>query len=391
MAKKKRVVAYKSSQIIHLGDAEIKHWDELSANELKIAMLSASKVKLDDTQETEYSMTFTEFADICKFDEATAGGQNYKQIYQSAKKLARSGVDFQTPNGDIVIFNWLDHVTIRPKSGCVTYHLDPRLLPFYKTRSGSFAIINLLDYMPLKGRYALLLYEFLAKWRRHGSVYQSITDLRAQLHVSPEKYKLPADFMKRVVNAAVDEINHKTTYTFKVRMEDKLGKWQSVEGINFILEPITHEVSNMNKDLLDRLVEAGVVAAVAVTITETYSRSRIVANITRALQMQAAGKIRTTLAATMYAAIREDYAGVDEINLITTEVEAPDKENDNGQERCPECGGTGLITDFAANKTAPCPACSPVKPSHDPEDPDAPWKTEGDAAVFVKALADAMK
>jgi len=386
MAKKKRVVAYKSSQIIHLGEAEIKHWDELSANELKIAMLSASKVRLEDTHETEYSMSFTEFADICKFDADTAGGQNYKQIYQSAKKLARSGVDFQTPNGDIVIFNWLDHVTIRPRSGTVTYQLDPRLLPFYKTRSGSFAIINLLDYMPLKGRYSLLLYEFLAKWRRHGKVYQSITDLRAQLHVSPEKYKLPADFMKRVVHAAVDEINAKTLYSFKVRMEEKLGKWQSIEGITFVLEPINHEIPNTNQDLMDKLMEAGVVAAIAGTLTETYSRKRIQSNLDLALQMKEAGKIRTTLAATVYSAIREDYAGAEQLLLIAPVPEI----TDTPQTPCPECGGAGTITDFAANRTMPCPSCSPPKATTS-EDPDAPWQPEGDGVEVFAMIKDLMK
>lgn len=386
MAKKKRVVAYKSAQIIHLGEAEIKHWDELSANELKIAMLSASKVRPEDTHETEYSMSFTEFADICKFDADTAGGQNYKQIYQSAKKLARSGVDFQTPNGDIVIFNWLDHVTIRPRSGTVTYHLDPRLLPFYKTRSGSFAIINLLDYMPLKGRYSLLLYEFLAKWRRHGKVYQSITDLRAQLHVSPEKYKLPADFMKRVVNAAVAEINAKTMYSFKVTMEEKLGKWQSIEGITFILEPIQHEKPNSNQDLIDKLTEAGVAANVAGTITETYSRTRIQANLDLAMQMKEAGKIRTTLAATVFSAIREDYAGAEQLLLIPPFPE----ENTTPQARCPECDGARIITDFAANRTMPCPRCSPPK-AVDPDDPDAPWKPEGDGVEVFEMIKAMMK
>ena len=71
---------------------------------------------------------------------------------------------------------------VSPKSGTVTYSIDKNLLPFYTSRAGTFALIELLDYMPLRGKYSLLLYEFLSKWRSAGQVYQTIEQLRAQLH-----------------------------------------------------------------------------------------------------------------------------------------------------------------------------------------------------------------
>ena len=389
MAKKKKIVAYKSSQIIHLADSKVKHWDELTPNQLKMTVLSASKVKVDDTQETLYTMTFSEFAHLCNFDADSIGGNNYAQVYEIAKKLSSLGVHFETVEGDIVIFYWLDRVTIKPKSGTITYQLDPRLLPFYKTRSGSFAIINLHDYMPLRGRYSLLLYEFLAKWQNNGVVYQTVEDLRAQLRVPEEKYTRPSDFIRLLVYKAVEEINEKTQYSFKVRIEEKIGVRKTVVGVTFYIDLIKGVLLPANKKLVDMLVAEEVGTVIAASIVEAYSRERILGNIAKAKEMAAAGKIKKSLAATICAAVKDDYAGV-EAGQGTLFNFTPD--SDVIKEKCSECNGIGLVTDFVANRTVPCPKCSPAKPpSAEKEDPDAPWKLEGAGAAIAKALAEAMK
>lgn len=313
---KKQLVAYKNTQIIYLGDCEVKHWDELTQNQLKIAMYSAAKVKPEDTHETEYVMTFQEFSDLCKFE--SDGGTNYEKIYREARKLARSGVDFKNKDGEIIIFNWLDRVSISPKSGMVRYHLDPRLLPFYKTKKGTFAIVNLLDYMPLRGKYALLLFEFLAKWKNHGKVYQTIEDLRNQFHVPAGKYKRPYDFMAQIINRAVEEINEKVKHSFHVDVTEKRGKRSVVEGVTFYIKPINKKESSdvKNQDLIAMLVEVGVDVPAAQSIVEIYSKERITANLDLAKEIATKGKIKRSLAAAVCDAITNDYAEIEQVSMF---------------------------------------------------------------------------
>lgn len=386
-SKAAKLTAYKNNQIIYLGDATVKHWDELTPNQLKIAMFSASQVRAEDTAETKYTMTFRQFAELCQFDEDTTGGKDYERIYKEARKLSKLGVDFIAANGDLVGFNWLNSVRVSPKSGTVSFKLDESLLPFYKTRRGTFAIIELLDYMPLRGRYALMLYEFLAKWKAAGKVYQSVDDLRQQFRVSPGLYPRSVDFMRRVVDGAVEEINKKATVSFYVKMVENRGKNAKVEGVTFHILPIHSEARELSEPR-ELLRECRVDAPAAAAIVEKYTRERILGNISKAKEMEAAGKIKKSLAATICAAIKDDYAGVEQTQLFEA---APEKEEE--KEKCPECGGTGMITDFSANQTSVCLRCNPPKPAPAPgtEDPDAPWKLEGAGAEIAKALAEAMK
>ena len=319
--RKSDLVAFKSNQIIYLGDCQVKHWDELTPNQLKIAMYSAAKVQQEDTAETQYTMTFREFADLCKFDEDSSGGANYEKVYREAKKLARSGVDFVTKEGDTVIFNWLDRVTVSPRSGTVTYSLDPRLLPFYKTQRGTFAIVNLLDYMPLRGKYSLLLHEFLAKWQSKGCIYQSIEQLREQLRVPQNKYKRTVDFMRRVVDGAVDEINEKAEHAFRVRIEEKRGVRDAVEGITFYIDHIRKSKNTDADESAALLRSCGVSEQVAADYASQYSLARIRANVELAKAKATNGQAKQ-LPAIALAAVADDYAEVEQISLLTAEREA---------------------------------------------------------------------
>lgn len=318
----RQLLAYKSNQIICIGDAQVKQWDELSSNQLKLAMYSASKVKLEDTQETVYTMTFQEFAKLCCYEET--GGKDHKRIFGEARKLSKLGVDFIASNGDLVGFNWINSVRVSPKSGTLTYNLDKALLPFYKTKKGSFAIINLLDYMPLRGRYALLLYEFLAKWQNSGKVYQAIEDIRSQLRVPYGKYKRPYDLMTQIVDRAVEEINEKVECSFHVRIVSKRGKRSTVEGVTFYIDPIEKSLTPVD-ETVDLLKKAGVDPATAKSIIDKHSPTRILKNIEYAKGIERKGKIKTCLAAMAVNAIEQDYAEVEQLSLLSIEKTAKKK------------------------------------------------------------------
>ena len=380
-----RLQAYKSSKIIYLGDAQkVDRVDPLTANQLKFAMFTAAQVQKNDTAETKYCMTFQQFFDLCKM---TEGGENYKRVFTEARKLTKLGIDFIDSNGDLVGFNWLASVRVSPKKGEVIYTLSAELMPFYKTKQGTFAVIQLLDYMPLRSKYSLLLYEFLAKWQNDGKVYQSIEQLRDQLQVPPDLYPRTVDFLRRVVKGAVEEINEKASTAFTVKMFEQRVSNRKVTGIMFVIKPIL-TIPAPDTDLIEILTKrCKVDPAAAARIVNTYSRDRIEANVRRALEIDSQGRARKGLAAVACDAIAEDYMGVEQIPLFDEAEPAkrirPKKNALPGDPACPLCAGKGIITGPDGKATNCSCVALPPDPNA-PEDHETKWKGPG-----VDALREA--
>lgn len=338
------LTAFKANRIIYLGDAQkVTQWDELTPTQLKLAMYSAAQVRPEDTQQTRYTLTFKQYAELTGMDEDSAGGADYRRVFAEAKSLAQRGVDFIDSNGDLVHFNWLLGVRVSPKSGTVAYSIEDNLLPFYKTRTGAFAVISLLDYMPLRGKYALLLYEFLAKWRAAGQVYQTIAQLREQLQVPPGLYPRTVNFLQRVLKGAVDEINEKATVSFRVRTVEKRGPRDRLEGIMFILQSLT-TAETEKTELLALLTARQIDKPAALAITNARSRRRIMDNIAAAdryIKKQKELGLPLNIAAITCTAIANDWAGADLGQPLFDVTEAAPIAP---PEPCKICAGKGIIT-----------------------------------------------
>ena len=339
------LTAFKANRIIYLGDAQkVTQWDELTPTQLKLAMYSAAQVRPEDTQQTRYALTFKQYAELTGMDEDSAGGADYRRVFAEAKSLAQRGVDFIDSNGDLVHFNWLLGVRVSPKSGTVAYSIEDNLLPFYKTRTGAFAVISLLDYMPLRGKYALLLYEFLAKWRAAGQVYQTIAQLREQLQVPPGLYPRTVNFLQRVLKGAVDEINEKATVSFRVRTVEKRGPRDRLEGIMFILQSLT-TAETEKTELLALLTARQIDKPAALAIINARSRRRVIDNIDAAdryIKKQKELGLPCNVAAITCTAIANDWAGVDLGQPLFDSIE--EATQTPSPEPCKVCAGKGIIT-----------------------------------------------
>ena len=370
-----RLTAYKNNRIIYIGDAQrVDRWDELTPNQLKIAMYSAAQVRPDDTALDEYAMPFKEFAALAGLDEDSSGGKDYKRIFAEARKLAKLGVDFIAADGTLIGFNWLVSVRVSPKSGVVNYSIDKNLLPFYKTRAGSFALIELADYMRLRGKYALLLYEFLAKWRTAGQVYQSIPALRSQLQVPENLYKRTVDFMRRVVDGAVEEINEKTEVSFKVKMTEKRGLRSAVEGIFFSIKPIMAATDEQD-ELLELMTAVEIANPVALALlndpTKSISREYVEKNISAASDyiklLINRGEPTKSKKAIYTAALQNDWAGILKgLPLFEAAEVAPPG-------LCPICAGVGIVTGPDGRPTN-CSCLAAPSNLNGPEDHETKWK-----------------
>ncbi|MEF9991458.1 MAG: replication initiation protein [Romboutsia sp.] len=95
--------------------------------------------------------------------------------------------------------------------------------------------VNLFLYLKLNNSYAQRLYELLRLWTNSKKVINySVKDLK-ELMMIEDKYPLYADFKRRVIKAAVKELN--STEIFKIELkENKIGR--KVDSIDFIVEDL---------------------------------------------------------------------------------------------------------------------------------------------------------
>lgn len=220
----------KSNDMIQMRGTVVRR-DPLSETKRKIIALEASKVQEDDTCETVYMIAPKELIKLCDIER---NGRTYDQIFTEIYELKNKAIAFVNERGKISIESYMDKIEIDRENGSVTYRIPEALLPHFK-RYAQFTKLDLLEYMPMRGQYALLLYELLMSWREAGKVYYTLEELRRLLEVSEDAYPKNADFLKRVVHAAVVQINTRIT-GYKIEYELKYGYRHKTEGVTFFIQ-----------------------------------------------------------------------------------------------------------------------------------------------------------
>jgi plasmid replication initiation protein len=235
---KNKLTYSKSTDLIQMRGTVVRR-DSLSETKRKIIALEASKVKESDTHETVYSIKAKELIDLCNVEK---NGRTYDQVFTEIYELKNKAIAFINERGKISIESYMDKIELDREGGFVTYQIPEALLPHFK-RYAQFTKLDLIEYMPMRGQYALLLYELLMSWRKAGKVYYIVEDLRRLLEVPDGIYPSTGDFLRRAVYAAVDQINERIKGR-KIKYELKIGSRRKVEGVTFIIPKIKEELSS---------------------------------------------------------------------------------------------------------------------------------------------------
>ncbi len=306
----------------------VKKRDTLSEIQEKIITFAASQVQQDDTSATRYTLKITDFADLCNLADSSRNGDYYNYIFEEVYKLKSRVIAF-VDDGDDVIESYLEGIRLNRKSGTISFTIPESILPYYK-RFNQYAKIDLLEYMPLHGAYALRLYEILLSWLKRGEVTYTIEELRKNLGLSDDSYPRTVDFMRRTIKPAIEEINKKSK--FKVSYTEKTGQRKKIEALNFKIkkskdmeeietkEPIV-EKSTLLFQMADFLSEEE-----ATTFLEKYGEEYCAANLKYAKK-----HAKQNLASYFRNALNKNWAGFSKT-----------KANPN----CEKCNGTGIVERF---------------------------------------------
>lgn len=147
--------------------------------------------------------------------------QNYTRTIKALRNLRKKDVDIHYENGDLTIVGLISRPKIVKRSGYVEFTLHAEVIEALLDFAGGHRIIEMKTAFKLESVYSMRFYEIFSKQK--GSIRHSIDKLKAMFGIS-DKYKdRPADFIKKVVKVAKDELDKKSPYSFTYKPE-KEGK-----------------------------------------------------------------------------------------------------------------------------------------------------------------------
>lgn len=170
-----------------------------------------------------------------------------KNAEQKLRERYRNPDDYNDYIRALRLHNLIDSFTHRANENIVArvvFH--PKILPLLSNLKQNFTQFSIQDVAEFKSTYTHRIYQLMMQWKSTGYVKISIDDLRFML-VLGLKYPLFADFKKRVIDVAIDEINEKSPYNVQCEFIKKGRKFVAIE-LRFALKEKTKPLPETTRD-----------------------------------------------------------------------------------------------------------------------------------------------
>ena len=246
----------KNYNVIQANELVRSRQDELTLLEAKLVRLAVAQVLKEDTDLKTYSCNVAKLAEFLGISRQNI----YAEVQNLSLSLMKKSIfirDRESKQGkkNYKIFHWVDYVEY--KDGDITFKLSEHLKPYLVGLNELFTSYGYEEILSLPTNYAIRLYELLYSYANlsfqethHTIIFDneklekdevlfSIDFLREYFNCK-EKYPNTGDFIKRVIKAAVEDINQNTVYPVKYRTVKEhnkitkvifqLGSWETEAG-----------------------------------------------------------------------------------------------------------------------------------------------------------------
>lgn len=234
--------------------------DELSLLEAKLVRLAIAQVLKDDDDLKSYTCNVSKLADFLGIS-----SQNiYRDVQELSIKLMKKSIFIRSKENkqgkqNYKILHWVDYVEY--KDGIITFKLSEHLKPYLLGLNELFSKYTYEEIIKLPTNYSIRLYELLYSYANMifidgylNYIYEDIRLEKNEVCFTIEylreyfncnnKYPNAGDFIKRVIGAAISDINENTVYPCSyrtVRTKNKIthivftiGEWNSQAGEDVI-------------------------------------------------------------------------------------------------------------------------------------------------------------
>jgi plasmid replication initiation protein len=207
---------------------------ELTAREQKLLLYVIAMIEPEDEDFKRYVVNISEFAALADLQKDDL----YRELRDLAKSLKQKPLiiphhfDHQTKSYLDLVTSWFETAYIgKNGAGYFAVTLSPVLKPYLLQVKREFFRFRLYQVMQLRSGYAIRLYQWAKRWEFRKSVEISVQDLRTVLGAnnstgsSESRGNLAeyADFKRRAIKPAIDEINKKTDLSLGFRELKRAG------------------------------------------------------------------------------------------------------------------------------------------------------------------------
>ena len=214
---------------------------QLSAVEQRIVLAAISRIPKNKpiTDDKLYPVSVNELQ-LLGVHEKTA----YRDLKEGINRLYERSINLSVDDKSIKM-RWVQEVQFLDSQSVIGIRFSKPILPFISNLSREFTKYALSDIAGINSGYGIRIYELLVQYRQIGKREISVDNLRTMLELG-KKYPLFADFKKRVIDTAVDQINEysplRVTYEQK-----KTGR--KVTHITFSFKEKTRSIGQESKDI----------------------------------------------------------------------------------------------------------------------------------------------
>ena len=213
---------------------------QLSAVEQRIVLAAISRIPKNQpiTDDELYPVSVDELKQL-GVHEKTA----YRDLKEGINRLYERSINLSIDDKSIKM-RWVQEIQFLDSQSVIGIRFSKPILPFISNLSREFTKYALSDIAGINSGYGIRIYELLVQYRQIGKREISVESLRTMLELG-KKYPLFADFKKRVIDTAVDQINEysplKVTYEQK-----KTGR--KVTHIIFSFKEKSKSITHTSKD-----------------------------------------------------------------------------------------------------------------------------------------------
>lgn len=244
-------------------------------------------------------------------------GSYLTRLEEVCDGLMERTIKLRDGKGGFVIYTVFDVIRYKPKDGLriqFNHNMRPFLLDIYESRKG-YTRIGLKQIFQLSSAYAIRLLELMLQYR--GTMqgkkivrHIEVDDLRFLLNVDEAKYKLMAEFKRRVLDAPIREINQRTQYQLSYE-PTKTGR--KITGFTFTMDcshvtpdAVVKETITLERALPKREWHGLSEQAINKLTTLCGSNAEFKRRMDYALELAEKRKVKD-LPAFLYKAIEQDY------------------------------------------------------------------------------------
>ena len=185
----------------------------LNAKRIVVSFLS----QLESEEKTDMYLSLT------NFNKTFGTNLNTRELRAAAKELDGKKIKLASEYTDPSGSSWCkgDAITLVDaavyRDGEIHVGFNMRLMPILVGMTENFTKYMLRDSVQLKSVYAVRLYELFKQYQKIGSRTMTIEELREMFNLQ-NKYKVTADFRKRVIDKPLQEINENTTLNVSLEL-----------------------------------------------------------------------------------------------------------------------------------------------------------------------------